>query len=335
MRVVFRADAGVAEGTGHVMRCLTLAEELLRRGHEVHFVTQPIPIPWLNRVVAGSGVIVHVAESRAVSVEQISGLQPDWLVVDSYEIPSADISSANEVIRVLAIVDGDDRGIDATLYLDQNLGAEERLTSRDERFLCGSRFALVRQAIVRARRNEPWNVETPKKVVCFMGGTDPFGGIVSVAGSIAHLERDIDLTVVAPDHLHSAVRSAVSQTTRLTLLPLTPSLPSLLAGADIVVSAAGTSAWDICTLGIPAVLVAVVENQRTSFRAATSRGVAIGVNAIDKGTAALSNVGPMVEALLDDRELRRRVSDAALETFDGEGAGRVAARLESRINRFL
>ncbi len=332
MRVLLRADSGIEQGTGHVMRCLTLAEELLARGHEVHVMTAPISIDWLEAAVGRSGITVHECTPDALPVGEVLAVRPDWLIVDSYRIPAESVSAITADVKVLAIIDGDDRSIDATLYLDQNLGAEmiPRRAGAEGRFLCGSDFALVRREIVRARRSEPWKFRGDRpNILCFMGGTDPSGIIVEVAAALARFGQDNALIFVAPERLHAPLRAALQHPARAGILPLTPELPALFAEADIVVSASGTSAWDLCTLGIPTVLVAVVDNQRASLHQAVQRELTLGVDIVEAGTEALAELGPLVGDLIDDSALRERLSRRSRAAFDGRGVQRVVDRLES------
>jgi spore coat polysaccharide biosynthesis predicted glycosyltransferase SpsG len=331
VKFLFRADASPSQGTGHVMRSLTLAVELLERNHEVAFVTGPVEIDWLRDTIRESGVTVSQCEYDSLSAEVVRDFGAERVVVDSYRIPAQLISNLDRHVPVLAIVDGDDRGIVASLYLDQNLGAEniDRPDLTGERFLAGSRYALVRRAVLQATRAEPWRIEAdPPRVLCFLGGTDATGSVVEVVRAIAALERSLELTVVAAPVHHPAIRAVVGDTTLLELVPPTPDLPRLFAQTDIVVSAAGTSAWDICTLGLPAVLVGVVDNQSASLREAVARGLVLGVDTTDPGSIGLAQVGVDVARLLDDETLREGLSARSRAEFDGRGASRVAERLE-------
>jgi UDP-2,4-diacetamido-2,4,6-trideoxy-beta-L-altropyranose hydrolase len=331
VKVVFRADASPGQGTGHVMRCLTLAQELRRRGHDTHLMTGPIAIEWLLVEIRKSGILVHSCDPNALPSSQIKALQPDWVVVDSYLIDAVAISALAQEIPTLAIFDGDDRGIDATLYLEQNLGAESsrRPTGTEGRYLAGARYALVRDAVLQAARAEPWMMHRPPTVLCFMGGTDPTQSVVGAVRAIDELAREVELTAIAPPSLHQTLHKVVTSAgTTLRLLAPSPELPSLLARADIVVSAAGTSTWDVCTLGIPSVFVAVVENQAGPLREVIERGLALGVDVVEAGTSSLSDISGSVALLLDDGHLRERLSKASRMAFDGGGARRVAERLE-------
>jgi spore coat polysaccharide biosynthesis predicted glycosyltransferase SpsG len=313
------------------MRSLTLAAELISRGHEVVLLSGPIEIDWLRATIERSGVSVRECEYDTLPVDVLAELRPDWLVVDSYRIPAGLISDVGRHVRVLAIVDGDDRGIAASLYLDQNLGAEhsDRVPELEARFLAGATYALVREAVLDALRPEPWRIEGVRpRILLFIGGTDATGAVVDVAEAVAGLGRALDLTVVAASAHHSAIRSVVSAPTVLEVVAPTPDLPQLFASADVVISAAGTSAWDICTLGLPAVLLGVVDNQLVSLREATERGLALGVDITGHDVDGLALVASALERLLDDEELRQGLSRRARAQFDGAGAARVADRLE-------
>jgi spore coat polysaccharide biosynthesis predicted glycosyltransferase SpsG len=191
MKVLLRADASVTQGTGHVMRVLTLGDELAAAGHDVHLASAASNIPWLENLVSSKPFARHSVRAHSLDAELIDQIAPDWVVVDSYEIPGSLIGAARTHARVLAIVDGDDRGIDADLYLDHNVGAE-RLTwpaHVAERMLAGSEFALVRRAIRDVKRVDPWKFSTgTPRVLAVLGGSDPTGMIVDVVEEVSHFQ---------------------------------------------------------------------------------------------------------------------------------------------------
>ena len=211
MRVALRADADGTHGSGHVMRVLTIAEALSARGHDAVLVTAPIVIPWPKCRVASSGVRLESAPRGELAAEIVLALAPDRVVVDSYKIAADDISRLDRQIPVLMLVDGDRRGARATLYLDQNLGADAApyrdISSRS--LLLGSRYALVRQEISRLRRDAPDRLRhEPPSILVVIGGTDPRGLAVEVVAALVPLLTRVSLTVVAQDRHHSAHQRA-------------------------------------------------------------------------------------------------------------------------------
>ena len=326
MRVVFRADASVTQGSGHLMRCLTLAEAVRDRGHEAVFVSAISAVGWLAEHLAATGFDVHPAVADELDAGAVLALDPDWVVVDSYRIDAGAISGLAARAHVLAVVDGETRGIDAALYLDQNLGAERQPPPATGTMLAGARFALVRGEIVAQRRPEPEALRRPPRVTAFIGGTDPTGVIVGVAAQLAVVRAEFELTIVTPEAWHRGVRAALGSRAATVLAP-TPELPALLGDADVIVSAAGTSAWDVCTLGIPALFIGVVDNQSASLAEVVERGLALGIDLGEGEPVEL--VAGHLGRLLSDASLRRDLSARCLRLFDGRGAQRVVEAMEA------
>lgn len=330
MRILLRADADRLSGTGHVMRCLTLAEELISRGHEAILVGDLGEVSWLRERVRRLGVPTVPVEPHSLSLP--AGLAPDRVILDSYRIPPEDVSRCADTLPVMAIVDGDHRGIRARWILDQNLGAETRIEGEGPgESLLGSHFALVRREIVELRRPDPWRLRVPPRVLVVMGGTDPAGAIVPVAKAVSRAVdgRRAEVTVVVAEAWRREVQAAVAGS-MVEVVAVTPKFAELLHTAQIVVTAAGTTAWDVCTLGLPSVLVAVVGNQRESVASAIDYGVAVGIDAAEQ-PERLSSIDGALLSLLDSEENRRTLTEACGRHFDGRGAERVVDRLVSPV----
>lgn len=328
LRVVLRADAGHNQGTGHVMRLLTLAETLSERGHEVLLATAEIDVPWLAEAVVASGVPVVPMRRDALDTDALIELRPDWVVIDSYLIPAQSVTRLDAVIPVLLLADGDSRGAAATLYLDQNLGAPPLEGVGVDSQLLGVDFALVRRAVRDAAVPDVAHVRhEPPTAVVVLGGTDPDDRTVAVARACRRIAARVSFTIVAPRRQHEALKAIGADLASWRVLPPTPDLPALLSTADVIVSAAGTSAWDAATLGTPSVLLAIVANQQASLAAVVDERLALGFDVVDR-LGELDDVADAVTALLEDAALRARLVAACRARFDGRGAVRVAQALE-------
>lgn len=332
MIFAIRADAGVVQGTGHVMRCLSLAEKLLERGHQVHLLTNESGIAWLESAIEASGVRVSRVEADSIELDSIKAYNPDWLIVDSYQIPASAISEVNQAIPVLAIVDSDSRGIEATLYLDTNLFAEKLDWSGDvaKRLLAGSKYSLIRNQVMTQARSEPWKISNrPVNLLVFLGGSDPYDYSPLVAKALAGLELDFKATFIAPERLHETVKLALgAASAKVNLIGPTPTLASFYGNADVVISAAGTSSWDVCTLGIPSLLLAVVDNQQFSLAQIAENGLTLTNNLTDGRPGKIAALTDQIASLVTDYSLREQLSKKARSYFDGKGRDRVVDRLE-------
>ena len=125
-RVGVRCDVGPGQGIGHVMRCLALAEEVRRRDVELVFVCDAHTVPWAAAQIASRGFEVEREVSTPEEhLELFARLGLDAVVFDSYDLDASVYPAARATgVPTLAIVDGDFRGAEADLLVDQNLAAE-------------------------------------------------------------------------------------------------------------------------------------------------------------------------------------------------------------------
>lgn len=342
LRVGLRCDAGPRRGVGHLIRCLALGEEFLARNAHVELLGSVTDVGWAARQLANQGIGRHPGPdtpSELVAVARKHEL--DVLVLDSYELDPACAGALRAAgIRTLAVVDGDTRGQDADLYLDQNLGAGRIAAAH--RLLAGTNYALLRREILDRRPAAP-KPPTPiarPRVLAFFGGTDAFGAAPPQARLLLATGHPLDLTVVVARESIGAelatIRSGPQQTVR-TMAP-TDALPDLIAGADLVVSAAGTSTWELCCLGAPSALVCVVENQRDSYHRVIRAGIAAGLGELTTltsagpaGNSARTNAVQTLRKLLTSAEHRAELAARAWASVDGRGRARVADAVQALV----
>ncbi|MET8337195.1 PseG/SpsG family protein [Streptosporangium canum] len=348
-RVGIRCDAGVGRGVGHLMRCLALAEELRERRLEVVVLGDMGGLEWAAEQLARRGLrLLPGPGDAAAMVRAARRLALDAVVVDSYDLdPRCSEALRRAGVRVLAVVDDDDRGQDADIYLDQNLGAERqagRVPAGSVR-LAGVRYALLRDDVRRLRRGpmetgrpdgvltdhrQPGGVPVepgrPPRVLCFFGGTDAAGAAPVVVGELIATGVPFLATAVTPreralDHL----RPAGGQTVRR--IPPTDDLPRLIAAADLVVTAAGSSMWDLLYLGKAAALVWVAANQRPGYEEVVSRGLAAGLGHLDAVAGTAGPARACLRDLLTSVRAREELGARGPALVDGEGRARVADAL--------
>jgi spore coat polysaccharide biosynthesis predicted glycosyltransferase SpsG len=329
-----RCDAGPRTGVGHLVRCVALAEELVARGAAVRFLGDLGGVAWARAQLTQRDLPLDPAPATAQElVAACVRLGLDALVVDSYVLPPEHSAAVRRSGRtVLAIVDGDFRGQSADIYVDQNL--DSRITAPGVVGLAGLDYALLRGA-VRQYRPLTAPVQEPgrtPKVVAFFGGTDAYRAAPTIAGLLVRTGVPFDATVIAANDGLRAELLAVAPGPgqRLEIVGPTDELPEMLAGADLAVSASGTSTWELLCLGLPAALTWVVDNQILGYERTLARGYAAGLGQL--GHLGESSVGTLRD-LLTDAGLRTRLAARGWAAVDGRGVERVAGALLDTVSR--
>lgn len=344
-----RCDAGPRRGVGHLVRCLALAEEFLARGADVTVFGTVERLDWATAELAARGIpLLPGPDSAAELVEAARRHDLDVLVLDSYELDPAGAGALRAAgVYTLAIIDGDSRGQVADLYLDQNFGAElagpdagaelPGLGSGAElpgRLLAGSGYALLRDTVTSARppvAPSATAVSRPR-VLAFFGGTDAVGAAPVLTRVLVATGHPMDLTViVGRPEIEAEVEDVTPGRGQIIRpVPPTTSLPALIAEADLVVSAAGTSTWELCCLGAPSALVCVVDNQRESYTRVVRHGLAAGLGELPEltaggvaGRAARAAAARTLHGLLSSPQRRATLAARAWSTVDGQGRARV------------
>ncbi|WP_238161673.1 PseG/SpsG family protein [Kribbella antibiotica] len=324
-----RCDVGPLRGIGHVMRCLALAEELQRRGLTVEFICDAHTVPWAAGQIAARGIGVRPAVwSPAEHVELLS--RYDAVVFDSYDLDAAVYPAVRSTgVPTLAIVDGDLRGAEADVLVDQNLSAEldhPVLPARSAR-LAGLDYVMIRDEIRALRPPEPpalRQVAVPK-VFAFFGGTDAFAAGPAVTRALVATGVPFDATVVAPTPELAAAVAAVSA--QVKVVGPTDQLAAAVREADVVISASGTSTWELLCLGATAGLVCVVDNQVMGYERAIATGTAAGVGVLSDIREDPTAAAAVLKRLLTDATERNRLAAAGWQLVDGQGRVRVADAL--------
>lgn len=286
MQVLFRADATPSIGTGHVMRCWALAEELQHRGWDVRW-QGTVDVPWLRSAF-------QMAQWRVDPPESPGQIGADLVVVDSYTLPLTYRQTLlDRRLPVLVILDDSHRQLGpGTLWV--NPGAPAPLGNAS-RFLNGPEYVLIRREIHELRHLR--QVTRPLQGVTFLlGGTD----FAAMHSAVDHIELPVPTYAGPGQGSGSTVHWLAGGSDLL----------QRAATSRLVVSAAGVSCWEMLHVGVPLALVAVAENQRGNYSWLVSENWAVGLGD-DFGEPHI------VRATLD-----RDLPDVS--RLDGLGAVRVA-----------
>lgn len=335
-----RVDATAASGAGHAIRQLALAEELSHRGHRVVFLGD-ITVGWVREQLQRMGYPV-VAPRDDAPVTQAAELGAHVVMIDGYQIP-ASVGTALRAagVPVAAMVDGEFGAAQrADLYVDQNCGAAEPVgVPAGARTLIGLSHVLIRDEFRQRRPVAPVSgSDQPPRVLVVFGGTDPFRGCPLLAGLLVATGLPVTILAIAagPDSAVELGRIQVGKGQRLEVLPPIDDLAAIAVECDVVISAAGSTVWEMLVLGRPLGVVCVVDNQLPGYQATIATGLVVALGELAQlrtdARARTCAIEQLTE-LLTDPELRRLLSAAGLAAVDGLGRVRVAAALEELARR--
>ncbi len=363
MNIVFRTDASLDIGNGHVIRCLTLATELQRRGAVCQFVCAETDGNLIALVrqrgfdvcalaldcgntdatpgAPGPAHLRHDWEQDARSTASyLVGKAIDWLIVDHYALDARWEGQLRPVVRHLMVIDDlANRPHLCELLLDQNLGRNsadyDKLTPPGCVVLTGPRFALLQPQFSRLRQEslQRRSQGSIGRILITMGGadTEDATGKVLEALQTCDLPESIKLTVILGPH--APFRERVVQLSRAMpweteVLVNVSNMAECMARSDLAIGAAGTTSWERCCLGLPTLLLVLADNQR---------GVAHALQDLD-GAILLPDLNSL-NAHLPDALRRVRAAGvlpamvkAAAAVTDGGGVNRVIEHLEARTH---
>ncbi|CCM64870.1 putative pseudaminic acid biosynthesis-associated protein [Candidatus Microthrix parvicella RN1] len=363
LRVAFRADASIEIGTGHVMRCLTLAYILREQGADCSFICRSHPGHLLS-LIRTHGFAAHslpVVDIRSSATDQerfpyadwlgadwvedadqtlavLGPVQVDWLIADHYAIDERwEKRVRNSASKLLVLDDLANRPHACDLLLDQTLGRSsadynDYVPSRCV-VLAGPEYALLRPDFASLRAVSLERRASPRLVhlLITMGGVDKANATSRVLASLAScaLPMDCRITVVmgAQAPWIREVRKRADDLPWPTEVRVdVRDMAHLMTNSDLMIGAAGSTVWEACCLGLPSLLASLAENQRTIAEALEAAGAA--------KTATISTVAAGMDWFLTpEASTPSKLSDlsrAAARVTHGRGASIVGQMLTMR-----
>ena len=358
MIVVFRVDASVQIGSGHVMRCLTLAgrvqatggrasficrqhpghlmDWIAQQGYPVHGLPAPDKKTWLP--TAGQPPHGHwLATTQEADAQEVARLlQPlgriDWLVVDHYGLDRIwEVALRPFVEKIMVIDDLADRPHDCDLLLDQNLHQE--MHSRYGNWLpphctqlLGPHYALLRAEFASARQRLPKRDGKVGRILLFFGGADPNNMTAKTVAALKQRQPlEVDVVVGQSNPHRAEIQALCAQTRHFHYHVQVENMAELMLQADLSIGAAGCTAWERCCLELPSLLLIMADNQRAIAHMLAKKGVAMLLGEAAEVTP--TQIAEGVRSLQQNPNLYRQMQTGAATLCDGLGSQRVAMHL--------
>ena len=257
-----------------------------------------------------------------------------WVVIDGYNFGAAYQQTIKRAgMRLLTIDDtGEAAPYCADIVLNQNITANESLYEQREphtKLLLGTNYVLLRREFTSRMGQRRQLPPKAHRLLVTMGGSDPENVMEKILRGL-HQCRALKLEVraiigAANPHVKSLRTVAGESGLEICLEEKVADMSAMMAWADVAISAAGTTLWELAFMGVPAITVEVADHQRPIGTAAAQRRVS--VNLGWHASLAEAAIAEKVRELVRDGDRRRQMSERGQRLVDGRGASRVLEQL--------
>jgi UDP-2,4-diacetamido-2,4,6-trideoxy-beta-L-altropyranose hydrolase len=344
--LLIRADANGTIGTGHIMRCLALAEAWCAKGGHALFVSHCESTALKQRIAMTGAEIVELDASAAgrggpdvagyaqLKLEATRRPPKDrWLVVDGYQFSESDYHAFRSIEPRLACIDDFAHlaFYDAAVVVNQNIHARTLVyhCRANAKVLLGSQYVLLRAQFLRWK-NRPLEVAScARKILLTLGGSPAPEAAAKILRALRQSDvEDIEVKLLGGFGDATAtmfLRELSAGGCRIEILGATADVAELMVWADVAIICAGGTLWELLFMGCPTM----------SFCRNRTQDVVLTILAEQGAVAHLGSLEQICEETVADtfkqfalsKSARLHASRCGREIIDGMGAERVVSTL--------
>ncbi len=309
MRLVIRADATRATGTGHVMRSCVIAESAVSVGIDCLFVGNLGGIEWLENKVKEIGFSEILHDVSELKINTLT----DVLVLDTYDDSESTILDL-EWLGKIVIVDPISPNFRADLRFHTGLQADWNKDSDSQFYGCGE-YILVRKEL-REVQSIPKNMDSRLDIMVTGGGSDPFDFCAEIASVLLKFEDDFRVNFITD------APGSIPRDSRFFVFPPGKIFKELLPRIDLVFTPASTTCLEMLSLGIPQGIAKIVENQDSNYQILTKEGSVLGIGSRNSSGMWEFNLDEIAK-LVRSSSLRNSLSEKKSVKYDSLGSERM------------
>jgi UDP-2,4-diacetamido-2,4,6-trideoxy-beta-L-altropyranose hydrolase len=342
MNIAFRVDASYQIGTGHVMRCLTLAEWLRKLGCHVLFICRDLAGNLNALIEDEKGFDISTSRAEGTDIEETRNILQnscpaegwDWLIIDHYQWDASQESQVRPLVKhILVIDDLANRVHDCDVLLDQNYFPQPE--NRYEKnvpiscdLLLGPYYALLRPEFAELRKKVRPKPRQIQKLLVSFGGSDPTGETLKVLDALSVMDTsDLSIHIIlgASNPAAEQVEKKAARISGVKCYRQVDDMAQRMVDADLFIGAGGTTTWERMAVGLPAVVIAVADNQMPMSIVLADGGYQVFLGAsID---VTVEHLRQTLSVLIQHPGLCRKMGQTGMQLVDGLGCQRVAQRL--------
>ena len=327
-----RADGNPEIGIGHIMRCVSIADEIKQMGEEVCFILADECASELLQQKGYRYIVLHTAydcmESEIDVLKQlIEQHKPDLLVVDSYSVTKHYFEEINDIVKTAYMDDLGDNSYPVNILINYNVYATDEMYGQAKdcvgRFLLGAQYAPLRDEF---RTNGCAVAKDVRNVFISTGGSDKY----NLAGMMLDFFMQDEELKMLNYHVicgnFNVHEQKANKFTNINLYKNVSNIAEIMKRCDLAISAAGSTLYELAALSIPSIIFSFADNQKKPTEAFGFCGAAVSVGhyeADDKG-AFMRSMMKTIKKVCADYDERQEMAHNANRLVDGLGAGRIA-----------
>ncbi|MES5930044.1 UDP-2,4-diacetamido-2,4,6-trideoxy-beta-L-altropyranose hydrolase [Bacillus cereus group sp. MG9] len=344
-KIVFRADASIEIGTGHIMRCLTLAQELQNKGAQIYFICRKLQGD-LQQYILSKGFHVFLLDTNDENTEYSNAVygsylnwlkrhwfvdaqqtndilsqlpQFDWLIVDHYGLDKKWETVLKKTVKKIMVIDDlADRVHDCELLLDQNL--YESLNERYKELIpehslikLGPKYAILRPEFHSAKKFLRKRTGAVEHIFIFFGGHDVTNETLKTLRAIQNINSDtlkIDVVVGSQNPHKKDIQNYCKSISNASFYCQIENIEEFMIRADLGIGAGGTTTWERCFLGLPSITITTAQNQIEVTKAVAEAGATWNIGTAE--SVSDETITKCLNKLLTDSDKVREMSNKAL-----------------------
>lgn len=348
MNIVIRTDASIEIGTGHVMRCLTLAKQLKRHGAEVTFVCRELEGNSIS-YLQGEGMNVAVLPSSndsfqwkldaeaTIAVIKEKKIKVDLVIVDHYRLDSRWESRLRCCTKKIMVIDDlADRSHDCDLLLDQTFGEDEKryvgLYPECAIGLFGVKYAILRNQFLNYRKSKFNYNQYDIKIHLFFGGIDLHNYTTKFSKIILSNFSNVTIKAIVGrgfkfvsdlNYLEYKFGSRFEWKRNV------ENMAEQMYQCDLAFGAPGTATWERACVGLPSAYIAVSENQIEILSRLQERELCVFLG--KASTVQPDNIISKLDEMFTSPKLLNTLFLNSIHNVDGLGTERIIKTLKEMI----
>ena len=342
---VFRLDAGINTGFGHLSRCLSLAEELLNHASVTLIVKSDSKLRVENFIQENSIATLKTDlnflslndnwETEMKILNQKVVKEKGFLILDHYKVNETYQLTIKDLgIKWLQFDSHANQKFYGNIVLHASPGADtEKYTSlagnADVKFLLGPEYAIINKKFSDKRKRVKAREKLNKIFVCFGGGDD--GGVTYNCLRLINKKLFDSLFfhvfINTENQYLNAIRLLSSKHKNIKIHINTSSTEEIMANCDAALIAPGTLSYESSCLGLPMILITLADNQ--NINAIGWESIGAGINLGEKNNFSKEKLNTAIELLINDPDQLWSMSNNCLSAVDGFGAMRVTKEIIS------